>query len=74
MNNKNTLPVLSIPSTEMIKGDQANGGTGLYNSIKGSKKPFANLFNHINNPSGTPIIIPNTNPKNTLKKESQICP
>ena len=27
MNNKNTLPVLSIPRTEMIKGAHANGGT-----------------------------------------------
>ena len=52
----------------------ARGGTGLYNSINGSKNPLANLFNPMNNPSGTPIIIPNTNPKNTLMKESQICP
>ena len=72
MNNKNTLPVLSIPRTEMIKGAHANGGTGLYSSIRGSKKPFANLFSHMNKPNGTPKIIPNTNPKNTLKKESQI--
>ena len=27
MNNKNTLPVLSIPRTEMIKGARTNGGT-----------------------------------------------
>ena len=55
-------------------GDVWFGGTGLYSSIKGSKKPFANLFNPMNNPSGTPIIIPKTNPKKTLIKESQICP
>ena len=74
INNKKTLPVLSIPRTEIIKGAQAKGGTGLYNSIKGSKKPFANLFNPINNPKGTPIIIPKINPRKTLKNESQICP
>ena len=70
MKSKNTLPVLSIPKTEIIKGAQANGGTGLYNSIKGSKKPLANLLRPINNPKGTPITIPKTKPKNTLKKES----
>ncbi len=74
MNNRNTFPVLSIPSTDIIKGAQAKGGTGLYNSIRGSKNPLANRFNPINNPKGTPIIIPKINPKNTLKKESQICP
>ena len=72
INSKKPFPVLSIPKTEIIKGAQARGGTGLYNSIKGSKKPLAKRFNHINNPSGTPINIPKTNPKNTLKKESQI--
>jgi hypothetical protein len=74
INNKNTLPVLSIPKTEIIRGAQARGGTGLYNSINGSKNPFANLFSPINKPKGTPIKIPKTRPKNTLKKESQICP
>ena len=72
INNKKTFPVLSIPSTDIIRGAHANGGTGLYNSIHGSKKPFANLFKPINNPNGTPIIIPKTNPRNTLMKESQI--
>ena len=43
-------------------------------SIKGSKNPLANLFKPINNPRGTPNIIPNINPNNTLKKESHICP
>ena len=28
----------------------------------------------MNNPRGTPKIIPITKPNNTLKKESQICP
>ena len=74
MNNKKILPVLSIPRTEIINGAQANGGTGLYNSIKGSKKPLANRFRPINNPNGTPIRIPKTKPKNTLKNESHICP
>ena len=53
---------------------QASGGTGLYNSTKGSKNPLANLLRPINKPKGTPSIIPRVNPKNTLKKESQICP
>ena len=44
------------------------------NSINGSKNPLANLFKPINNPRGTPKIIPSTNPKRTLKKESQIWP
>ena len=52
----------------------AKGGTGLYNSISGSKNPLANLLRPIYNPSGTPTIIPATNPRKTLKKESQICP
>ena len=56
----------------MISGAQAKGGTGLYSSISGSKKPLANLFKPINNPKGTPIKIPKINPRNTLKKESQI--
>ena len=72
MNNKKTFPVLSIPRTEIISGAQAKGGTGLYSSINGSKKPLANLFKPINKPKGTPISIPKTNPKNTLIKESQI--
>ena len=71
---KKIFPVLSIPNTEMINGAQAKGGTGLYSSIKGSKNPLANLFSPINNPSGTPMIIPKTSPKKTLRKESQICP
>ena len=29
INNKNTLPVLSIPNTDIISGAQAKGGTGL---------------------------------------------
>ena len=29
INNKNTFPVLSIPKTEIIRGAQASGGTGL---------------------------------------------
>jgi len=74
MNNKNTFPRLSIPKTEITKGAQAKGGTGLYNSIKGSKNPLANLFKPINNPNGTPTIIPATNPRKTRKNESQICP
>ena len=74
MKSKNTFPTLSIPKTEMISGAQASGGTGLYNSIKGSKKPLANLFNPMNNPRGTPKIIPITKPNNTLKKESHMCP
>ena len=45
INNKNTFPRLSIPKTDITNGAQANGGTGLYNSINGSKKPLANLFN-----------------------------
>ena len=72
INNKNTFPVLSIPKTEMINGAQANGGTGLYSSIKGSKKPLANLFYPMNNPNGTPTMIPATNPRNTLKNESHM--
>ena len=28
----------------------------------------------MNNPKGTPIIIPAISPRKTLKKESQICP
>ena len=75
MNNKNTFPTLSIPKTVITNGAQASGGTGLYNSTKGSKNPFANLFKPMNIPNGTPKIIPSdTNPKNTLKKESQMCP
>ena len=65
---------MSIPNTEITKGAHAKGGTGLYNSINGSKNPFANLFNPINSPKGTPINIPKTNPRNTRRKESQICP
>ena len=72
MNNKNTLPRLSIPNTDITSGAQASGGTGLYNSINGSKKPLANLFRPINSPKGTPTIIPATSPRKTLKKESQI--
>ena len=60
MNNKNTLPTLSIPKTVITNGAQARGGTGLYNSTKGSKNPLANLFKPINIPSGTPKIIPIT--------------
>ena len=37
INNKNTFPRLSIPRTEITNGAHANGGTGLYNSINGSK-------------------------------------
>ena len=37
-----------------------------------TKNPFGNQFNPINNPFGTPIKIPKTKPRNTLKKESQI--
>ena len=73
MNNKNTFPTLSIPRTEITSGAQASGGTGLYNSISGSKNPLANLFRPINKPRGTPTIIPRTNPNNTLKNESQMC-
>ena len=72
INNKKTFPTLSIPNTVITRGAQANGGTGLYSSIKGSKNPLANLFKPINNHSGTPKIIPSTKPKRTLKKESQI--
>ena len=67
INKRNTFPVLSIPNTEIISGAQAKGGTGLSSSIKGSKKPLANLFSPMNKPNGTPMIIPNTNPKKTLK-------
>src|SRR6056300_1391641 len=42
--------------------------------MNGSKNPFANLFRPINNPKGTPNIIPRIKPKNTLKKESHIWP
>ena len=49
---------MSIPNTEITKGAHAKGGTGLYNSINGSKNHFANLFNPINSPKGTPINIP----------------
>ena len=72
INNKKTFPTLSIPNTVITRGAQANGGTGLYSSINGSKNPLANLFKPINNPSGTPKIIPSTKPRRTLKKESQI--
>ena len=72
MNNKKTFPVLSIPRTEIINGAHAKGGT-VYRVLLKDQKPFANLFNPINNPSETPIIIPNTNPKNLIK-ESHICP
>ena len=65
---------MSIPRTEITNGAHANGGTGLYSSIKGSKKPLANLFNPMNNPNGTPTIIPATNPRNTLKNESHMWP
>ena len=68
MNNKNTFPTLSIPRTEITSGAQASGGTGLYNSINGSKNPLANLFKPINKPKGTPNIIPRTNPKNKYYK------
>ena len=74
INNKNTFPTLSIPKTVITNGAQASGGTGLYNSTKGSKNPLANLFKPINIPNGTPKIIPSDKPKNTLKKESQMCP
>jgi len=37
INNKNIFPELSIPKTVIINGAQASGGTGLYNSITGSK-------------------------------------
>ena len=60
INNKNTFPRLSI-KTEITKGAHANGGTGLYNSISGSKNFLANLFNPINKPKGTPTIIPKLN-------------
>ena len=72
MNSRKTLPKLSIPSTEITKGAQAKGGTGLYSSIKGSKNPLANLFKPIYNPKGTPTIIPVTNPRKTLKNESHM--
>ncbi len=29
INNRNTLPVLSIPKTDIIRGAHAKGGTGL---------------------------------------------
>ena len=74
MSQKNTFPRLSIPNTEITSGAHANGGTGLYNSISGSKKPLANLLRPMNNPRGTPTIIPATKPRKTLKKESHICP
>ena len=74
MNNKNTFPTLSIPKTVITNGAQARGGTGLYNSTIGSKNPLANLFSPINKPKGTPKIIQRVSPKNTLKKESQMCP
>ncbi|MFL2888228.1 MAG: hypothetical protein ACJZ3C_04535 [Pelagibacteraceae bacterium] len=74
INNKNTLPRLSIPRTEITSGAHANGGTGLYNSINGSKNPFANLFSPMNKPRGTPTIIPKIKPRKTLRNESQICP
>ncbi len=40
INNKNTFPTLSIPKTVITNGAQASGGTGLYNSTKGSKNPL----------------------------------
>ena len=72
INSKNILPTLSIPKTVITNGAQARGGTGLYSSTNGSKKPLANLFKPINIPSGTPRIIPKTRPRNTLKKRSHM--
>ena len=67
INNRRFTKII-YPNTEISRGAQAKGGTGLYNSISGSKKPLANLLRPINNPKGTPTIIPATKPRNTQKK------
>ena len=64
--------MLSIPKTVIINGAQARGGTGLYNSTKGSKNPLANRFKPIKIPNGIPKMIPSDKPKKTLRKESHM--
>lgn len=65
INNKKTFPKLSIPKTEITNGAHANGGTGLYNSISGSKKPFANRFR----PIGIDIVLNKGIKKNIIFKK-----